>query len=379
MNSVTIKSALTGVRVLEFTHVIAGPFAGLQLRQMGAAVTKVEPPQGGDYLQSLANGQRVYTALNGDKTVLRLDLKTEPGLSRVLEEAARSDVLIDSYRPGVLTRLGLDYTHLNSMNPRLIYCSISGYGSQNPRWAKRGAYDHVIQAMTGMAMQSGRPGDAPVKVGFPLVDNGTALVAVNAILAALFERMRTGRGQYLEVSMWRAALQLMYTNATDCLNTGTDAPRVGNVGYTGSPGARFVACRDGWVAVGANTPAQMANLFLATGVSLKGDGDPAAADVTAFVADLKRHFATLCADEAEQCLLAHEVPASKVRTLHEFLALAQEQELLTPVELRGEPAVKTVGPGWRSFAAAQPEAESPAPHHRDSGEIHDRSDIRPQT
>ncbi|TRZ65346.1 MAG: CoA transferase, partial [Rhodocyclaceae bacterium] len=165
---------------------------------MGAEVTKVEPPQGGDYLQSLANGQRVYTALNGDKTVLRLDLKTEPGLSRVLEEAARSDVLIDSYRPGVLARLGLDYTHLNGMNPRLIYCSISGYGSQNnSRWATRGAYDHVIQAMTGMAMQSGCQGDAPVKVGFPLVDNGTALVAVNAILAALFERMRTGRGQYL--------------------------------------------------------------------------------------------------------------------------------------------------------------------------------------
>lgn len=369
MSGASSMSALRGVRVLEFTHVVAGPFAGLQLQQMGAEVTKVEPPRTGDFLQTLVNGQRVYATLNGSKRVLQIDLKTAPGLQQALAEAAQADVLIDSYRPGVLARLGLDHARLAALNPRLIYCAISGYGSAPGPWAQRGAYDHVMQAMTGMAMQSGRPGDAPMKVGFPVVDCATAMVAVNAILAALIERARTGRGPYLEVSMWRAALQLMYTHAAECLNSGADTPRVGNAGYTGSPGARFVACRDGWVALGANTPAQLARLAGATGVAL---GDAAAGDAEAarFIADLERHFAPLAAAEAEARLLAHDLPASRVRTVHEFLALAQAQLALTPELLPGEPAVRAPGAGWRSLPAAPvgsdagaAAAEPPGEHH----------------
>lgn len=330
---------LASLRVVEFAHVIAGPFAGLQLQQLGAQVTKVEPPAGGDYLASLAHGQRAYAALNHAKAVRPIDLKTAAGLAeaRALVEAA--DVLIDSYRPGVLQRLGLDYEAIAASRPGLIWCQVSGYGAlASPALARRGTYDHVVQALAGPAMMSGRPGDGPVKVGFPLLDTAVGMQAAQAILAALLERQASGRGQFIEISLWRSALQLMYPMACAALTTGNEPPRMGNDAFTGSPGSRFFDCADGPLAVGANTPAMRARLAAALGL------DAAAPDFGAALAAALRERPRA---EAEALLHAHDVPVAPVQGLAAFLAWARDQGLLEPVEAGG---VQTPGRGWRSFA-----------------------------
>jgi crotonobetainyl-CoA:carnitine CoA-transferase CaiB-like acyl-CoA transferase len=344
-----LPSPLAGVRVVEFAHVVAGPFAGLQLQMLGAAVVKVEPPAGGDYLANLAHGRRAYAALNGAKDVRRIDLKTEAGRAEAFTLAAASDVLIDSYRPGVLARHGLGAEVLATANPRLVVCSISGYGSQQAEFAQRGAYDHVMQALTGIALQTGNEGDPPVKVGFPLVDAAAGLVAANAVMAALMERAHSGRGQYLEVSMWRAALQLMYPMACELLTTGVESPRVGNGGYTGSPGASIFECADGWLALGANTPAQLERAAAALGVAApdwKAETATLPSPHTVFGDQVAATLRGLALADAEARLLAHDVPVARTLTLNGFLAWAREQRLLEPVAGAG---VSSPGLGWRSF------------------------------
>lgn len=342
-------SPLAGVRVVEFAHVVAGPFAGLQLQMLGATVVKVEPPAGGDYLGKLAHGRRAYAALNGAKDVRRIDLKSAAGRAEAFALATAGDVLIDSYRPGVLARHGLGAEALAAANPRLVVCSISGYGSQQAGFAQRGAYDHVMQALTGIALQTGNEGDPPVKVGFPLVDAAAGLVAANAVMAALMERAQSGRGQYIEVSMWRAALQLMYPMACELLTTGIESPRVGNGGYTGSPGASIFECADGWLALGANTPAQLERAAAALGVAppdWKAETATLPSPQTVFGDEVAATLRGLPLADAEARLLAHDVPVARTLTLNGFLAWAREQGLLEPVAGTG---VLSPGLGWRSF------------------------------
>ncbi|MFY9315011.1 MAG: CoA transferase [Burkholderiales bacterium] len=353
---------LDGVRVVEFSHVIAGPFAGLQLRQLGAEVTKVEPPVRGDYLGSLPNGKHAYDALNAAKSVIEIDLRSDAGRERGRDLALEADVLLDSYRPGALKRHGLGYEELSAANPRLVYCSISGYGSEHALWGARGAYDHVVQALTGIAMQTGSEGDPPIKVGFPLIDSATGMLAVNAILAALLERARNGRGQYIEVSMWRAALQLMYPMACETLTTGAESPRVGNQGYTGSPGASFFRCREGWLALGANTAEQMTELARALEIvgPVPDPVDPvdpaSAAAAAAFRGRIARCLVERDANAWEQLMHLHGVPAARVRTLGEFLEFAGAEQLLQ-AEAVGVHAVLSPGMGWRSFGPSANTAE----------------------
>jgi crotonobetainyl-CoA:carnitine CoA-transferase CaiB-like acyl-CoA transferase len=341
---------LAALKVAEFSHVVAGPFAGLQLQQLGAQVVKVEPPAGGDYLGQLAHGQRAYAALNGAKALRRIDLKSEAGRAEALALVQGSDVLIDSYRAGALARCGLGYDTLAEANPGLIYCSISGYGSQQGALAPLGAYDHVMQALTGIALQTGNEGDPPIKVGFPLVDTAVGLLALNAILAALLERAQTGRGQYLEISMWRAALQLMYPMACELLSTRVESPRVGNGGYTGSPGASFFECADGWVALGANTPAQLARAAAALGLQAPDWRAETAVfpnPQTVFGEQLKAALRDLAVAAVETRMREHDVPVAAVLTLNQFLIHARASGLLEPTRVGGD--VLAPGPGWRSF------------------------------
>ncbi len=342
---------LAALRVAEFSHVVAGPFAGLQLQQLGARVVKVEPPAGGDYLGKLAHGQRAYAALNGAKTLRRIDLKSDAGRAEALALVQASDVLIDSFRPGALARCGLAYEALAAANPGLVYCSISGYGSQQGALATLGAYDHVMQALSGIALQTGNEGDPPIKVGFPLVDTAVGLLALNAILAALLQRAQTGLGQYLEISMWRAALQLMYPMACELLSTRVESPRVGNGGYTGSPGASFFECADGWLALGANTPQQLARAAAALGLQApdwRAETATFPSPQTVFGEQLKAGLRGLAVADAQAAMHAHDVPVAAVLTLNQFLIHAREQGLLEPVSAGGD--VLAPGLGWRSFA-----------------------------
>ena len=253
--------ALRGVRVLDFSHVIAGPFATFHLAQMGAEVIKVEKPGGGDVMRRSASGASAFTALNAGKITREIDMGSEEGRAELLACAREADVLVDNYRPGVLQRHGLGHEHIKALNPRIVYCSISGYGYADPQRTGRGAYDHVIQALTGMTLLAGQEGDPPVKVGFPVVDAATGIIGALAIMAALREREHTGVGSFLDVSMWASALQLMYPFACDAMTMDQDIARVGNKGYSGSPAADTFACRDGWLAIGANTPEHVARLL----------------------------------------------------------------------------------------------------------------------
>lgn len=352
--------ALADVRVLDFSHVIAGPFATFHLAQMGAQVTKVERPGGGDVMRRTPSGARAFQALNAGKATLACDFDAAEGQGHLLELVRETDVLVDNYRPGVLERRGLGYEAVRAVNPRIIYCAISGYGHGDPAHRERGAYDHVIQALSGMTMMSGREGEPPQKVGFPVVDAATGIIGALAIVSALRERDQTGRGCFLDVSMWASALQLMYTFTCETLSTGTDPARVGNKGFSGSPAADTFWCRDGWLAIGANTPAQVARLLQVLEVPGEaaahllptpagaGPSFAQARDPEAFRTLLADHLGRRSAAEWEARLGQAGVPAARVRSLSEFTREFVAGGALRPQRLgEGEAGALSPGLGWQ--------------------------------
>lgn len=352
--------ALRGVRVLDFSHVIAGPFATFHLAQLGADVTKIEKPGGGDVMRRSAQGGRAFTALNAGKHMRGIDIGTDTGRAEVLALAREADVVVDNYRPGVLLRHGLGYEDIRAVNPRIVYCAISGYGYSDPARTANGAYDHVIQALTGMTMLGGVEGDPPIKAGFPVIDAATGIIGALAIVTALRERDQSGRGCFLDVSMWASALQLMYPFACETLASDQEIPRVGNKGFSGSPAADTFECADGWLALGANTPAHIARLVqvldiapaeVAPLLEPADAGGPAfarARDPLAFRQLLATRLADASATDLEQRLNAAGVPAARVRTLREFTQEATAGGLLQAVVLgEGEARATTPGLGWR--------------------------------
>ncbi|MFT3779238.1 MAG: CoA transferase [Ottowia sp.] len=355
----TPMQPLAGVQVVDFSHVIAGPLASFYLAQLGATVVKVEAP-GGDVMRGSAQGAAQFAAFNAGKQCRTIDLHTEAGRAEALALAERCDVLVDNFRPGVLARLGLGHVAVRARNPRLISCAISGYGTQHAGWARRGAYDHVIQALTGMAMLAGGEGDPPVKTGFPVVDVMTGVLAAFAITAAVQERERTGRGWHVDVSMWAAALQLMYPFSVDVMAGGSAPARVGNKGYSGSPAAEYFEASDGFIAIGANTPRQIAKLYEVLGWPaaqagddlVQGPGFARARDPDAFRTRLAAALRTRTAQAWEDALHAAGVPAARVRTLDSFVRDAQAAGALVPhwLELDGV-RVPSPGLGWTSVPA----------------------------
>jgi formyl-CoA transferase len=196
----TGRMALRGTRVLDLTQVMAGPFCAMQLCDMGADVIKVEPP-GGDTTRRMgaATGtdSAAFQAVNRGKRSVVLDLKTDNGQRILRTLVARTDILIENFRPGVMRRFGLDYDALAAEHPRLIYASISGYGQTGPS-ADKGGFDLIAQGVSGLMSVTGEPGRPPVKIGVPITDLGAGLFALAGILAALDHRDRTGRGQHID-------------------------------------------------------------------------------------------------------------------------------------------------------------------------------------
>ena len=329
---------LEGIRVLDLSHVIAGPLASFYLAQLGAEVIKVEPPQAGEVMRSMREGADTdtptgFAAINAGKQSLALDIRTSAGAGLIRSLAASADVFIENFRPGVVARHGLGYADIKAVKDDIVYCSISGFGQQGS-WAQRGAYDHVVQALTGMMMMSGEGDDAPpLKVGFPVIDVAVGMLGALSIVAALHRKARDGAGQYIDASMVQASLMLMYPNACAYLTDGTPTRRVGNRGYTGSPAADTYRCADGWIAVAANTPAQFRRLAALLGVEDLCE-DARALDLAAFnapngfvvpndrdhvAARLQAAFAHCNAASLEESLAAAGVPAGRVRKLEDFL------------------------------------------------------------
>ena len=260
--------ALEGIRVLDVTQVMAGPFCAMQLCDMGADVIKVEPP-GGDASRQMGaragNDSAGFAALNRGKRAIVLDLKSPSGRAACARLASRSDILVENFRPGVMQAWGLDYTTLSAIHPRLIYASISGYGQTGPE-AHKGGFDLVAQGISGLMSVTGEPGGAPVKTGVPLTDLGAGLFAVVAILAALHHRDRTGRGQHVDTSLLEAGLALSVWEAAEYFAGGVTPQALGSAHRFLAP-YQAVRCRNGYVTVGAGTDRLFAELCDALGHS----------------------------------------------------------------------------------------------------------------
>lgn len=231
MKQTPAAAALAGLRVLEFSRVLAGPWCGMQLADLGADVIKIEPPGGDDtrgYGPPFRDGFSAYfSCCNRGKRSITLDLRhpgTRPLLARMLE---RADVVIQNFRPGAAEALGLGAGDALTINPRLVYCAITGYGSTGPG-ADRPGYDFVVQAESGLMSITGPADGAASKVGVAVADLFAGLDASTAILAALYARERSGRGQAIEISLFDAQLQALANIASSVLFTGEDAVRHGN-------------------------------------------------------------------------------------------------------------------------------------------------------
>lgn len=253
---------LEGVRVLDMTNVLAGPFAGYQLALMGADVIKVETPGAGDLARQLGSSAALsgenlgvsFLAQNSGKRSVTVNLKTEGG-KEVFEKLVESaDVLLENFRPGVLARLGFSWDRLRSVNPRLVYCAVSGFGAEGPM-KTRPAYDQIVQGLSGIMSVTGTPESAPLRVGYPVCDSFGGLAAAFAVSSALLRQQRTGQGAYLDTSMLDAALTSMGWAVSDHLIAGRIPAAMGNENVTSAPSGTFRTA-DGDLNIAANKQEQ---------------------------------------------------------------------------------------------------------------------------
>ena len=285
---------LAGVRVLDLTNVLAGPFATAHLALLGADVIKIENPEGGDLARKLGavtdlNAQLMGTsflAQNANKRSLTLNLKAAEARAILRRLVREADVLVENFRPGVMARLGLSWESLRELNPRLVYCAISGFGQTGPD-ASKPAYDQIIQGLSGVMAINGDQRLNPLRCGFPVCDTVGGLNAAFAIMGALYHRERTGEGQFIDVALLDSIMPLLGWVAANWLIGGQPPQPMGNDNFTAAPSGTF-ATADGHINIAANQQEQWENLADALGVpELKRDPRFEKRDVR------KRHRAAL--------------------------------------------------------------------------------------
>ena len=339
---------LSGLVVADFSRVLAGPFATMMLADLGARVIKVERPGSGDDSRGYGpflDGRSLYFArVNRGKESVALDLKDPADLAVARGLAARADVLVENYRPGVMDRLGLGVRDLLTDNPRLVYCSVSGFGHTGP-WSQRPAYDAVVQGMSGIMAITGPQGGAPVKPGVPIADLSAGLYAFGAITTALLGRASTGRGCHVDLAMYDATVSLLEGAALSWLATGADPQSIGNAHFAIAPFDTF-ACRDRDITICAAND----GLFAALVRTL---GRPELATDPRFVDNAGRHERRVELKVAlEEALAAHDadhwlgeldlagVPCGPISTVAEAVGSEQARVRRMVVDSGGLP-----GPG----------------------------------
>jgi formyl-CoA transferase len=251
MSTNTTAGALSGLRVIDVTQVMAGPFCTMLLADLGADVIKIEPP-GGDSTRRMPGAigaeSPSFNAVNRGKRSVVLDLKAPDGAAALARLASTADILVENFRPGVMQSLGLDYATLSALNPRLIYASISGYGQTGPM-KNKGGFDLVAQGASGIMSVTGEPDGAPVRAGIPITDLGAALFATVGILAALEKRHTSGAGQHIDTSLLDAGVALSVWEATQYFAGGGVPERLGSAHRMSAPYQAF-RCSDGYVTLG---------------------------------------------------------------------------------------------------------------------------------
>ena len=315
------KRPFDGLRVIDTTQVLAGPYAGYQFAVLGADVVKVESPKDPDFVRSVGTDPALndigmgtqFLTQNAGKRFLALDLKAEAGREVLRRLVATADVFLQNYRPGAFEQLGLGYADLAAINPRLVSCSISAFGQEGPKAAWTG-YENVLQAASGYMATNGTEQLRPLRQGSPAIDYATGITAAFAVTAALLQRARTGRGDHVDVAMSDVAMILMACHVTSHFRDGFEAVPTGNTMPLATSSA--YQTQDGLIMLGACNTAQMTRLW-----TLLGRPDLIKADhFNAPVADHQREEAALSeimltktADQWENLLQEHRVPAARVR------------------------------------------------------------------
>src|SRR5215469_4098908 len=316
-----------GISIIDITHVLAGPYAAYQLAVLGADVIKVEHPDepdqsretGTDRALNRCNMGTSFLTQGSNKRSITLDLKTEEGREILKKLVARSDVLVENYRPGAFDALGLGYEAMLQINPRLIYCSISAFGQDGVR-REQTAYDHVIQATSGIMASTGTEEVNPIKIGAPAVDYATGTMGAFALASALFQRERTGKGQHIDLAMLGVAMMMQASLMTGYFRNGTEPQPHGNK----QPFATNSAynAKDGMVMIGASNIRQQARFWRAVERPdmIKADNESQLDDRAREAAIIADIIKTRTADEWEVYFQARHVPAARVRTMAEAVA-----------------------------------------------------------
>lgn len=334
---------LSGIRVLDLTNVLAGPYCAYQLALLGADVIKVEAPQGGDLARQLGGSPELnstgmgasFLAQNAGKRSVVLDLKKEADRERFLDLVASADALVENFRPGVMDRLGLGFARLKGVRPSLIYCAISGFGQTGPM-RDNPAYDQIIQGLSGIMSITGTPETAPLRVGYPVADTLGGLVGAFAIAAALVKQKTTGEGAFLDVSMLECTLSALGWPVSNYLTADVEPQPMGNENMTAAPSGTF-RTGDGLLNIAANKQEQFVALCRLVGLpELASDPRFAERETRkrnriALKALIEDALANSSAAAWEETLNRAGVPAGRVLTIPQVLAEQQviEREMTT--------------------------------------------------
>jgi len=345
---------LEGIRVIDLTRVVAGPFCTMMLGDMGAEVLKVEEPEHGDDTRGWApfidGCGSFYLALNRSKKSVALNLKTPEGTAALRRLLSSADVLVENFRPGSLAKLGFSFADVAAFNPRLVYCSITGYGQTGPQ-AHLPGYDAVIQGEAGLMDITGSPEGDPMRVGVAITDYLAGLYAIQGILAALYERQTSGLGQHVDIALFDATLSVMRLPVSVLFATGVTPTRGGNDHLNLAPYEPFHA-KDGLIIVAVANPRLWHRLCDAIErPDLRDDprfrtNTDRVANRTELKHEIESAFGRFTVDELIGRLEPYHVPCGRVRNVREALAHPQvaARNTLVPHAHGSDSVVQTLGP-----------------------------------
>jgi crotonobetainyl-CoA:carnitine CoA-transferase CaiB-like acyl-CoA transferase len=363
---------LAGIRVLDLTNVLAGPYCAYQLALLGTDVIKVEAPSGGDLARQLGASAKLneagmgasFLAQNAGKRSVVLDLKDAGDRERFLDLVATADALVENFRPGVMARLGLGYETLKEVRPSLVYCAISGFGQTGPM-RDNPAYDQIIQGLSGIMSITGTPETAPLRVGYPVADTLGGLVGAFSIAAALVRQKTSGQGAFLDVSMLECTLSALGWPVSNYLTAGVDPRPMGNDNMTAAPSGTFRTA-DGLLNIAANKQEQFVALCRLIGVPELAQ-DPRFAERE--VRKLNRKALTVLIEAAlvaepasiwEERMNRAGIPAGRVLTIPQVLTEPQVMERKLTTRFETVPGVEGPLTVVRGGVLVDGEAPSPA-------------------
>ena len=361
MTTAPSPGPLSGIRVADFSRVLAGPYATMLMADLGADVIKIEPPQGDDTRQWLPpvddTGRATYFAsANRNKRSIRLDLRQEEDLAHARALATSADVVVENFRPGVMARFGLDHETVSRTNPRVVSCSVTGFGSG--AGAALPGYDLLVQAMGGLMSITGAPDGEPSKVGVAVVDVVTGLHAFGAVQAALLERTRSGQGQHVEVSLLTSLLSALVNQASSTVATGVSPARTGNAHPSLTP-YEPLPTGDGDLVLTVGNDRQFQRLSTVLGAPGLATDQRFATNIARVQhrdelrVELIRLLATRPATDWAAELVAVGVPAGPINTIGEAISFAESLGL--------DPVVETRSGGRVSRQVANPMSFSRTP------------------